>query len=302
MGRFSIGARVRDRDGDLAEVIGKPRKGWREVRYSGDKLDGLTCEWQKSDLEVVDPADIAPFTLEAGKFYRTRDGRKVGPMVNHGWLDGYPWIDENLADGYYSDAGISQRHDPDEDIVAEWVESAIVVDDATDPALVVVAGKRYRGKSGAEYDVVDNSDNEFWPLKTADGERFWKVDGSAWSGRGILTQCPAGDDLVSLVEPQPKFKVGDRVGDFNPDGQATIRIVDGDKFRVQWDGGSEVGDYWWKLSQWEYHTPVEPLAVGAEVVLTLPATIRMIHGDRASLLMPSGGAFTLPIASLRLAA
>lgn len=62
MGKYGIGAHVRDPDGDECEIIGKPSKGMREVRYSGGKrevrysggkLDGMVLEWPKSRLEAV---------------------------------------------------------------------------------------------------------------------------------------------------------------------------------------------------------------------------------------------------------
>lgn len=58
--------------------------------------------------------------IEAGKFYKTRDGRKVGPMVNEGWIDGEPWTAEDI-NRYYTDEGsrIIPTGEPD-DLIAEW--------------------------------------------------------------------------------------------------------------------------------------------------------------------------------------
>lgn len=66
--------------------------------------------------------------LEEGKYYRTRDGRKVGPLVMHpnyslcgaeGWsysMDSYWYTDKEYA-------GRTQKsQENEEDLVAEWVE------------------------------------------------------------------------------------------------------------------------------------------------------------------------------------
>lgn len=67
-------------------------------------------------FELLPPS----FTLEAGKYYRTRDGRKVGPMVNFGWKDGYPWSTYSTKDTYYSDSGQAQGSGDVNNLVAEW--------------------------------------------------------------------------------------------------------------------------------------------------------------------------------------
>lgn len=67
--------------------------------------------------------------IEAGKYYRTRDGRKVGPM--HVWLDG---VDHKWQAGYgectciytpngdiWNDAGVHCEQIDAADLIAEWV-------------------------------------------------------------------------------------------------------------------------------------------------------------------------------------
>jgi hypothetical protein len=67
--------------------------------------------------------------IEAGKYYRTRDGRKVGPMVNYEWgdrRDDVAFI-ENYGDGrFWSTSGIYRKGTNDTcDIIAEWTESPV---------------------------------------------------------------------------------------------------------------------------------------------------------------------------------
>ena len=57
--------------------------------------------------------------IEAGKYYWTRDGRMVGPMVyNHSeWFD--PWEDP-ILDDLWNDSGKSDSgHN---DLIAEWTD------------------------------------------------------------------------------------------------------------------------------------------------------------------------------------
>jgi|GEM_PF-4227049 len=57
--------------------------------------------------------------IEAGKYYRTRDGRKVGPMQESG-CDEWPWIVE-VGDGrcWHND-GSEVAHTKSGDLIAEW--------------------------------------------------------------------------------------------------------------------------------------------------------------------------------------
>ena len=59
--------------------------------------------------------------IEAGKYYRSRDGRKVGPMQESG-VDEWPWIVE-VGDGrcWHND-GSEVAHTKSGDLIAEWQE------------------------------------------------------------------------------------------------------------------------------------------------------------------------------------
>ncbi|KAB2679763.1 hypothetical protein [Brucella pseudintermedia] len=61
----------------------------------------------------------SPLTIETGKFYRTRDGRKVGPM--DGWTSDQ--FRERAGDGrYWTVDGIGHGEAKGEDLIAEWVD------------------------------------------------------------------------------------------------------------------------------------------------------------------------------------
>ena len=58
--------------------------------------------------------------LEDGKYYRTRDGRKVGPMKHYGMGDWFFECDGNL---WFNDGGFEWDRESKNDIVAEWVDN-----------------------------------------------------------------------------------------------------------------------------------------------------------------------------------
>lgn len=91
----------------------------------------LLWSYSAEDLEPLPAAEAPPAKLqiEAGKFYKTRDGRKAGPALHY---DGNPkeycWRVPSdglghfvyTSDGRYSTDG----YWPENDLVAEWVEPA----------------------------------------------------------------------------------------------------------------------------------------------------------------------------------
>jgi hypothetical protein len=86
-------------------------------------------------LPVADATEEeAPLKIEEGKYYRTRDGRKVGPAVpNHIAPISYPWnIPYDGAYHAYRVDGTSCIDDKD-DVVAEWQDEP-AADEATVPA------------------------------------------------------------------------------------------------------------------------------------------------------------------------
>lgn len=79
------------------------------------------------------PPVAEPLTITAGKFYKTRDGRNVGPMERNvlvGCQKGangekYTWSDSD-GGNTYTDGGryaYDTTHDHEDDLVAEWVDT-----------------------------------------------------------------------------------------------------------------------------------------------------------------------------------
>lgn len=301
MAKYGIGARVADFEGDIAEVIGK-RKGFREVRYSGGKLDGLVVELSKSSLvpandqEAVAEGDkvsagqgvsenacgwvpkvgdrvrysgkskrysdpwmigtegtvkslefgtvlvkwdverigglstgggkyaenlepvVAPatttvtdkLTIEAGKFCRTRDGRKA--LVKYNGTDGlYPFAHDNGCGGFHgiSRDGKSCINRDGADLVAEWVEPEpeVAVAEATataEPKFSI--GQKVRcidDRGGSKFSV-----GEFYTVRRLVGRLVYVDENS----QGMFSH------RFEPAAPLAKFKVGDKV-DLYRDGE-----------------------------------------------------------------------------------
>lgn len=134
---FKVGDRVQIivdslpwyRTGEIAEII---RAGAGDndcyVRFDTHRMAG-DCWYAKWDhLKPVS------FKIEAGKYYRTRDGRKVGPIVvAQGNGKPWPWKDATRPFYYretgYSCPGAADLHNDADDLIAEWVDEPV-----TEPA------------------------------------------------------------------------------------------------------------------------------------------------------------------------
>lgn len=176
------------------------------------------------------PVDTATLTIEAGKFYKTRDGRKVGPMEKYcGKGLGHSAAFDQTADftapdleksgdgGSYTSDGtwLTSSGKSSFDLIAEWIDEpdeqpAKASNDNAEPAVKpkFKVGDRVIGESGAIYTIVDNSDNEHWPLRS-EGEfgasQFWRNDGTAWSlhksgGDNLVKAVPVVPTIVALIE------------------------------------------------------------------------------------------------------
>lgn len=182
--------------GDVFEAVARKQTAHKDSVCYRDSTGSVT--WAPGEYFEL----LQPIQLETGKFYKTRDGRKVGPMVKSAWAgftDGSRSVTSQRweADGSFISGQIGNL-----DLVAEWIDKPASNDNA--PVAGQLAAKpKFKvgdvaiGKSGKTYTLVDNSDNEFWPLR-GEGEfglsQFFKQDGEAWVGHHN-----GGDTLVSVV-------------------------------------------------------------------------------------------------------
>jgi hypothetical protein len=212
MSKFKVGDRVRCiEDSAWPEQYGRAGEEYNvlEVSCSGSivVIAGMSGA-MASRFELVAPATAA-MTIQAGKFYKTRDGRKVGPMETT--YDNEYWPFKSA--GYYfkrdgfSCPGQAHNHKDSDDLIAEWVD---------EPAPIARAFKvgdkvRYNGwganaaKEGATA-FVEAVGDEFLTLRwVRDGLDQQQFDGGYY---------PHHFTVVADAAPGPTksaFKVGDRV-------------------------------------------------------------------------------------------
>ncbi|MBA8851234.1 hypothetical protein FHW20_002169 [Ochrobactrum intermedium] len=142
---FKVGDRVRvlsdylpwaraDEIGTVEDVNARDRDCY--VKFETERIGDHTWYVRWDNLELA-PA----LTIETGKFYRTRDGRKVGPMR---WvrprLGKFCFVDETDA-AWAVDGAFDIGGNPSErDLIAEWVDDPASNDNApaTKPAIVAL--------------------------------------------------------------------------------------------------------------------------------------------------------------------
>ena len=165
---LSIGIYVDEKDLDFAYY------GHNDVRlFEAKHLSPITEEPLPVAAEAQPAASVAePLTIQAGKFYKTRDGRKVGPMKSSGRTYDYFWTDGKPRDpaDYYSrdwcDDGTFHKSKPNHplDLISEWPDTTATT---TNTAATVDAldeeygpGMRKERPWDRYRDVVADRDND----------------------------------------------------------------------------------------------------------------------------------------------
>ena len=236
MEKFKVGDRVLSREvgntsGRCGVIIKDDRSAvpflirfddWHDGHGAGGK------EWWLSEFEVTE----APLRIEAGKFYRTRDGRKVGPMKTWGAEEWHaPSANRPFNGGIWLTNG-APKYEGAEDsppLVAAWVEEATKpapvsaqVDAITDeygpgasakPKFkvgdrVVATADDVDITAGQEYQIIEVDDaDEILPVRVADdaGDGWWlSLNGFKIVADGVaaITQ-PAIVCLIEDGKPKP---------------------------------------------------------------------------------------------------
>ncbi|MBO9108938.1 hypothetical protein J5288_09495 [Agrobacterium sp. S2/73] len=205
-------------EGEVTELNGNlVNVKWDKTIVDGIRTGGAKyIENLEPNLSTETPAKSVTLKIEAGKFYKTRDGRKVGPMVEDKWHDRrYGWT---VAHEFNAEYGKAWRGDgtfhPDvgtqhgADLIAEWIDepAAKASNDNTTPKFKVG-------------DIVKRS-RGFMPhqrlrITKAEGERYsveWLVGGpgsiDTWRGYEfeLVTPAPTPISIVALIEsglPKP---------------------------------------------------------------------------------------------------
>lgn len=131
-----VGERVRYRDTKYGKAVVKEVLTSGQFLVDTEGVYGVCTELLKSlepILSTETPAKSATIKIEAGKSYKTRDGRKVGPIrlkATHG-SDGPYRIDglwNYLENGL---VGSISNGDHKDDLIAEWIDEPVAKPSAT---------------------------------------------------------------------------------------------------------------------------------------------------------------------------
>ncbi len=198
---FKVGDRVRltanEGDGRYSGSIGvieKINNNYARVLFdapfTGWGETGRNWHAQLSDLVA------APLKIEAGQYYRTRDGRKVGPMEAWcfgGWhsdraehpLNGGVWLDDGTAK--YAGAKDSP------DLIAEWIDEPVkVAAPVAKPAIVALIENGQPKPSVAPFVHANET------LAAKEAARLASLQKGKEFGVYVMTQ--------KVSEPAPSYK------------------------------------------------------------------------------------------------
>lgn len=119
-----------------------------------------TCKWKPFKLLVsAEEVEKEVLKIEVGKFYKTRDGRKVGPIEKGEQHDsGGPWFFKFGVNHYEKDGsscrnGLGFNTFEEDDLISEWQ------DETPSPIHTVTRREIVAGKYGVVY---ISSANEIW--------------------------------------------------------------------------------------------------------------------------------------------
>lgn len=180
---FKIGDRVRRTQGNNGPL--------QITGYIGTITDVTDAYNPRKWLHFADGSrgldscfELAPIMLEEGKFYKTRDGQKVGPAK----LSEYPSPDCKWSVGtswLYQENGVCGSTFPKNDIVAEW-------------PFQIEAGKTYLSDTGAKVGPMVRTHerhDEIYFVNQQIGR--WRLDGAAFSD----SRPDLGNLVSEWVEP-----------------------------------------------------------------------------------------------------
>lgn len=192
-----------------------------------DKTGGFYLRDIEPILFTATPEQPATLKIEEGKFYKTRDGRKVGPIVvAQGRGNPWPWKSRYGLNIYFfkedgfSCPGSAHLHRDADDIVAEWIDETATAKPSNDNAkpkfkvgdrVRIVKHCNYKGES-IPLDLPVGSEHAI--VKVGGTLSYLGCDTYELSGGGLnfyvaqnleLVPSPDTTAIVALIENgQPK--------------------------------------------------------------------------------------------------
>lgn len=202
-------------DGEVTELR---NYGVFIVLMKTGRFSGKPGGFYLSDIEPIlttAPEQPATLKIEAGRFYKTRDGRKVGPMIEDKWHDrDYGWTVEHEFNAEYGKAwradgtfhvDRSKKHSAD--LIAEWIDEPVVAkpkpsNDNAQPKFkvgdIVTPSHGWSKDSATVTQVKDGRVSVRWNNGAFGSENGWRED-------ELSPVLPAPTTIVALIENgQPK--------------------------------------------------------------------------------------------------
>jgi len=197
---FKVGDRVRAIDKIVGLIIGET---YTVSSYASStrigrwvNLEGRRSNYSSDGSFLESSFELAHLKIEAGKYYRTRDGRKVGPMevwCLGGWhsdraehpLNGGVWLDDGTAK--YAGAKDSP------DLIAEWIDEPVkVAAPVAKPAIVALIENGQPKPSVAPFVHANET------LAAKEAARLASLQKGKEFGVYVMTQ--------KVSEPAPSYK------------------------------------------------------------------------------------------------
>lgn len=285
-----------------------------DVKWDVNQIGGRNTGGGKY-VENLEPVPVAtqpaPLTIEAGKFYLTRDGRNTdATYVRH----------EKHGGGFYAKVGGTVKAfypdgthiygEPEHDLVAELDQKVAPWTALATPEPVAVAatptskfkvGDKVRRARRALICAPLNFETVVLELKG--NNRFWYDDVYGERVNGLMEPW----ELVTEeppAAPPAKFNVGDRVRIKGDSDVATVvtRNSEG-QMSLKYDAYPGIGNEWWHDDELEFAPSIRP---GSTVTFTATGRVSAINENghvqvTFPNLLPGQNSFALPAQYVSLA-
>jgi hypothetical protein len=178
-------------------------KAWAdgaEIQYKNAELEWKDfpkgyVTWDEREEYRIKPKELK---IEAGKFYKTRDGHKAKIYeVYDGDIHGAIFKDDCWVPLYWQIKG-NHFMRGEYDLISEWVETH--QEEKASVELKIEVGKYYKNRNGCKvkiYEIYDNNIEDFYKL------HFYEIHGAVFENRAwhVGSWTKKGENLFEETTP-----------------------------------------------------------------------------------------------------